>query len=64
MNLHDHGTRLARGWTADRAGVARATAAWTGGAGLVETRARAPYLLFRPWALAHEREPLGAVELT
>ncbi|MFJ3791452.1 DUF6193 family natural product biosynthesis protein [Kitasatospora sp. NPDC090091] len=64
VNLQDNGTRLACGWTADLAEAVRATAAWTGGAGLEETRARAPFIRFRPWALAHEREPFGAVELT
>ncbi|MER7849450.1 DUF6193 family natural product biosynthesis protein [Kitasatospora sp. NPDC096077] len=43
--------------------MVRAVTAWTGGAGLVETKDRAPCVEFRPWALAHEREPLGAVEL-
>ncbi|MEU9863576.1 DUF6193 family natural product biosynthesis protein [Streptomyces sp. NPDC047971] len=62
--LQDNGTRLACGWTADLAEVVRATAAWTGGAGLEETRARAPFVQFRPWALVHEREPFGVVELT
>ncbi|XIE79629.1 DUF6193 family natural product biosynthesis protein [Streptomyces sp. SBR177] len=38
--------------------------AWTGGAGLEETRAHAPFIRFRPWALVHEREPFGALELT
>jgi len=64
VNLQDNGTRLACGWTADLAEVVRATAAWTGGAGLEETRARAQFIRFRPWALDHEREPFGAVELT
>ncbi|WP_370414206.1 DUF6193 family natural product biosynthesis protein [Streptomyces fradiae] len=58
------GTPLACGWTADMAEAVRATAAWTGGAGLEETRAHAPFIQFRPWALVHEREPFGAVELT
>ncbi|MFJ8473291.1 DUF6193 family natural product biosynthesis protein [Kitasatospora sp. NPDC094011] len=58
------GPRLAFGRTGDLAEVVRATAAWTGGAGLAETRARAPFVRFRPWALAHEQEPLGKVELT
>ncbi|MFD4393692.1 DUF6193 family natural product biosynthesis protein [Kitasatospora sp. NPDC058478] len=62
--LHLNGTPLACGWTSDLAKVVRATAAWTGGAGLEETRARASFVRFRPWALAHEREPFGAVELT
>ncbi|WP_344446328.1 DUF6193 family natural product biosynthesis protein [Kitasatospora nipponensis] len=64
VNLQDTGTRLACGWTTELAEVARATAAWTGGAGLEETRARASFVQFRPWALAHEQEPFGAVELT
>ncbi|MEU8779091.1 DUF6193 family natural product biosynthesis protein [Streptomyces sp. NPDC048606] len=63
MNLTDNRTPLACGWTADLAEAVRATAAWTGGAGLEETRACAPFIRFRPWALDHERVPLGAVEL-
>ncbi|MFI9363274.1 DUF6193 family natural product biosynthesis protein [Kitasatospora sp. NPDC053057] len=63
MNLQDNSTRLAWGWTADLAEVVRATAAWTGGAGLEETSAHAPFVRFRPWALVHEREPFGVVEL-
>ncbi|MFD8751965.1 DUF6193 family natural product biosynthesis protein [Kitasatospora sp. NPDC059577] len=63
VDLKDHGTRLAWGRTSDPAKVARATAAWTGGAGLEGTRARASFIRFGPWALVHEREPLGAVEL-
>ncbi|MET8856532.1 DUF6193 family natural product biosynthesis protein [Streptomyces sp. NPDC004579] len=62
--LKDNGTPLACGWTADLAEAVRATAAWTGGAGLEETRARAQFIRFRPWALDHEREPFGVVELT
>ncbi len=64
VSFQDTGTRLACGWTADLTEVVRATAAWSGGAGLEETRARASFVRFRPWALAHEREPFGAVELT
>ncbi|MFI6148567.1 DUF6193 family natural product biosynthesis protein [Streptomyces sp. NPDC051109] len=64
VNLQANGTRLACGWTADLTEAVRATAAWTGGAGLEETRGRAPFIRFRPWALAHEREPFGVVELT
>lgn len=64
VNLQDNGTRLACGWTADLAEAVRATAAWTGGASLEETRARAQFIRFRPWALDHEREPFGVVELT
>ncbi|MEV7297190.1 DUF6193 family natural product biosynthesis protein [Streptomyces microflavus] len=64
VNLKDNGTPLACGWTADLAEVVMATAAWTGDAGLEETRARAPFVRFRPWALVHEREPFGVVELT
>ena len=59
VNLQDNGTRLACGWTADLTEVVRATAAWTGGAALEETRARASFIRFRPWALTHER-----IELT
>ncbi|MFC6593592.1 DUF6193 family natural product biosynthesis protein [Kitasatospora paranensis] len=61
--LQSKGQRLASGWTADPAEVVRATLAWTGGAGLEEVQEQAPCIEFRPWALAHEREPLGAVEL-
>jgi hypothetical protein len=61
--LQSNGQRLAGGWTADPAEVVRAAVAWTGGAGLEETKEQAPCIEFRPWALAHEREPLGAVEL-
>ncbi|MGW6708987.1 DUF6193 family natural product biosynthesis protein [Streptomyces sp. NPDC054956] len=64
VNLQANRTRLACGWTADLAEAVRATAAWTDGAGLEETRARASFIRFRPWALVHEREPFGAVELT
>ncbi|MFF2819612.1 DUF6193 family natural product biosynthesis protein [Kitasatospora cineracea] len=61
--LQSNGERLACGWTADLAEVVRAAVAWTGGAGLEETKEQAPCIEFRPWALAHEREPLGVVEL-
>jgi hypothetical protein len=61
--LHSNGLRLAGGRTADPAEVVRAVVAWTGGAGLEETKEQSPCIEFRPWALAHEREPLGAVEL-
>ncbi len=61
--LQSNGPRLACGWTTDPAEVVRAAAAWTGGAGLEETKEQAPCIEFRPWALAYEREPLGAVEL-
>ncbi|MFD8749587.1 DUF6193 family natural product biosynthesis protein [Kitasatospora sp. NPDC059577] len=61
--LQSNGRRLACGWTADPAEAVRAAAAWIGGAGLEETKEQAPCIEFRPWALAHEREPLGAVEL-
>ncbi|MFD6888578.1 DUF6193 family natural product biosynthesis protein [Streptomyces sp. NPDC059957] len=64
VNLQDNGTRLACGWTADLTEVVGATVAWTAGAGLEESRARAPFIRFRPWALEHEREPFGVVELT
>ncbi|QKW23955.1 hypothetical protein HUT16_37095 [Kitasatospora sp. NA04385] len=63
MFLQGNGRRLAAGLTADPAEMVRAVAAWTGGAGLAETKAQAPFIEFRPWALAHEREPLGTVEL-
>ncbi|MFB7472030.1 DUF6193 family natural product biosynthesis protein [Kitasatospora sp. NPDC056184] len=63
VDLLLRGTPLASGGTADLAKAARAVAAWTGGAGLEETRARAPFIRFRPWALVHEREPFGPVEL-
>ncbi|WP_405015906.1 DUF6193 family natural product biosynthesis protein [Kitasatospora sp. NBC_00070] len=63
VNLQAKSTRLACGWTADLAEVVRATATWMSGAGLEQTRAHSPFIRFRPWALAHEQEPLGAVEL-
>ncbi|BAJ31866.1 MULTISPECIES: DUF6193 family natural product biosynthesis protein [Kitasatospora] len=63
VHLRSGGLRLAAGSTADPAELVRALAAWAGGAGLAETRARAPFVEFRPWALAHEREPLDTVEL-
>ncbi|MFZ4299644.1 DUF6193 family natural product biosynthesis protein [Streptomyces cinereoruber] len=63
MYVQGHGAPLAGGWTMDLDEVARAAAAWTGGAGLEETRARAPFIEFRPWALDHEREPFDPVEL-
>ncbi|MEU6237542.1 DUF6193 family natural product biosynthesis protein [Kitasatospora sp. NPDC047058] len=63
MAFQHNGPRLACGWTDDLAEAVRGTVAWTGGAGLEETRAFAPFVQFRPWALAHEREPFGAVEL-
>ena len=61
--LHGGRLLLAAGVSADPAETVRAVVAWTGGAGLEETKERAPFVEFRPWALAHEREPLGAVEL-
>ncbi|MFD7985195.1 DUF6193 family natural product biosynthesis protein [Kitasatospora indigofera] len=64
VNLYGRGARLAGGLTTDLAVVLRVPAAWTGGAGLEETREAAPFIAFRPWALVHEREPLGRVELT
>ncbi|MET9697801.1 DUF6193 family natural product biosynthesis protein [Streptomyces sp. NPDC006529] len=63
MFLKANRTPLAWGETADLAEVVRATAAWTGGLGLEETRASAPFVRFRPWALVQEREPFGVVEL-
>ncbi|MFJ8042282.1 DUF6193 family natural product biosynthesis protein [Kitasatospora sp. NPDC096147] len=64
VNLQQGGPRLAGGCTDDLDEVVRATVAWIAGVGLEETRERAPFIGFRPWALAHEREPLGRVELT
>ncbi|MFF8770938.1 DUF6193 family natural product biosynthesis protein [Kitasatospora sp. NPDC015120] len=64
VSLQDRGTRLAHGRTSDPAQVVGATAAWLDGEGLERTRARAPFVRFRPWALAHEREPFVGVELT
>ncbi|MFC8719593.1 DUF6193 family natural product biosynthesis protein [Kitasatospora sp. NPDC057198] len=61
--LESHGVTVAGGWITEPAEVVGAAAAWLGGAGLAETRLRAPCVEFRPWALAHEREPFGAVEL-
>ncbi|MFE4971778.1 DUF6193 family natural product biosynthesis protein [Kitasatospora sp. NPDC056651] len=64
VRLQLNRTPVAGGGTSDLAKAARAVAAWTGGAGLEETRARASCIKYRPWALAHEREPFGKVELT
>ncbi|MFF2349469.1 DUF6193 family natural product biosynthesis protein [Kitasatospora sp. NPDC058115] len=64
MSLQDRRTRLAYGRTSDLAEVVGATTAWLGGDGLERTRARAPFVRFRPWALDHEREPFVGVELT
>ncbi|MGW4804621.1 DUF6193 family natural product biosynthesis protein [Kitasatospora sp. NPDC004272] len=61
--LHGGRLLLAAGVTADPAGMVGAVVAWTGGAGLEGSKERAPFIEFRPWALAHEREPLGTVEL-
>ncbi|MEE1782756.1 DUF6193 family natural product biosynthesis protein [Streptomyces sp. SP17BM10] len=61
--LQSNGKRLAGGRTAELAEVVRAAVAWTGGTGLEETKEQARCIEFRPWALAYEREPLGAVEL-
>ncbi|MFJ1705915.1 DUF6193 family natural product biosynthesis protein [Kitasatospora sp. NPDC088346] len=63
VRFHRQGAWLADGRTADLAAVVRAAAAWTAGAGLERTRAAAPFVRFGDWALAHEREPLGPVEL-
>ncbi|MFJ5228287.1 DUF6193 family natural product biosynthesis protein [Kitasatospora sp. NPDC088391] len=63
VHLQRDGLRVAGGRTADLAEVVGAVLAWTGGAGLEETERHAPCIGFRPWALAHEREPLGVVEL-
>ncbi|MFD8705325.1 DUF6193 family natural product biosynthesis protein [Kitasatospora sp. NPDC059648] len=63
MRLQSHGVTMAGGWIAEPAEVVRATAAWISGAGLIDTKAQAPCVEFRPWALAHEQEPFGAVEL-
>ncbi|MFI5532949.1 DUF6193 family natural product biosynthesis protein [Kitasatospora sp. NPDC051853] len=54
---------LADGFTADPAEMVRAVVAWLGGAGLEETKEQAPCIEYRPWALAHEQEPLDTVEL-
>ncbi|WP_405015188.1 DUF6193 family natural product biosynthesis protein [Kitasatospora sp. NBC_01539] len=54
---------LATGTTSDPAAVVAAVAAWTGGAGLERARESAPFIGFGDWALEHEREPFGAVEL-
>ncbi|MFE4519198.1 DUF6193 family natural product biosynthesis protein [Kitasatospora sp. NPDC056783] len=64
VRLRLNGTPLASGGTSDLAKAARAVAAWTGGVGLEETRARDSFIKYRPWALAHEREPFDKVELT
>ncbi|MGW9372235.1 DUF6193 family natural product biosynthesis protein [Streptomyces xanthophaeus] len=64
VSLKDDGTRLAWGWTAVLTKVVEAAAKWTGGAGLEGIQARAPFIRFSPWALAHEREPFDVIELT
>ncbi len=63
VTLESHGVRLACGWPADPAEAVRAAAAWVGGAGLEQTKAQAPCIEFRPWALVHEREPFIGAEL-
>ncbi|WP_143687071.1 DUF6193 family natural product biosynthesis protein [Streptomyces sp. TLI_171] len=63
MRLESHGVIVAGGWSAEPTEAVRAAVAWMSGAGLRETRAQAPCIEFRPWALVHEQEPLGAVEL-
>ncbi|RKE23294.1 DUF6193 family natural product biosynthesis protein [Streptomyces sp. TLI_171] len=54
---------LAQGRTEDLVAAVRATAAWLAGTDLAGTREVAPFLEVRDWAFAHEREPLGRVEL-
>ncbi|WP_345286804.1 DUF6193 family natural product biosynthesis protein [Kitasatospora albolonga] len=61
--LESRGVPMAGGWVTDPAEVVRATAAWLSGAGLGETKALAPGIEYRPWAVEHEQEPLDAVEL-
>ncbi|WP_354644519.1 DUF6193 family natural product biosynthesis protein [Kitasatospora camelliae] len=63
MQCHRQGAWLAFGVAEDLAGVVTAAAAWMGGAGVERTRQAAPFIRFRDWALAHEREPLDPVEL-
>ncbi|MGV9263601.1 DUF6193 family natural product biosynthesis protein [Kitasatospora sp. NPDC003701] len=64
VRLTGHGAPLAGGLTGEVAEVVTATAAWMGGANLVAVAAAAPFVRFRDWALAHERERLDEVELT
>ncbi|WP_371502468.1 DUF6193 family natural product biosynthesis protein [Kitasatospora sp. NBC_00374] len=63
VRFHKQGAWLATGATADISALVRATAAWMSGADLEQTRAVAPFVRFGTWALAHERQPLGRVEL-
>ncbi|MFE0462555.1 DUF6193 family natural product biosynthesis protein [Kitasatospora sp. NPDC058965] len=63
MALQSRGVLMAGGWVIEPAEVVRATAAWIGGARLCETKALAPGIAYRPWAVEHEQEPLDAVEL-
>ena len=63
MTLRHHDLTMAGGWIADPAEMVKATAAWMSGAEPASTRAQAPCIEFRPWALSHEQEPLGTVEL-
>ncbi|GJF34896.1 hypothetical protein KNE206_75960 [Kitasatospora sp. NE20-6] len=63
MHCYEQRVCLATGTSSDPAAVVTAVAAWTRGAGLERTRAAAPFIGFGDWALEHEREPFGAVEL-
>ncbi|WP_158844533.1 DUF6193 family natural product biosynthesis protein [Streptomyces sp. NRRL WC-3742] len=63
VRLHGNRAPLAFGASSDLAKVVTATAAWIGGAGLEETKARASFVRYRPWALTHEQKPFGKVEL-
>ncbi|MFD9127081.1 DUF6193 family natural product biosynthesis protein [Kitasatospora sp. NPDC059571] len=63
VRLYAQGAWLAQGTTGDPAAAVGAVAAWTDGADLERTRAAAPFIRFGSRALAHEREPLGPVEL-
>ncbi|MER5642142.1 DUF6193 family natural product biosynthesis protein [Kitasatospora sp. NPDC002227] len=64
VRCNRQGAWLAGGMTAETAAVVGAVAAWVGGASLSRTKEAAPFIHFEPWALAHEREPFGPVELS
>ncbi|MFI6156180.1 DUF6193 family natural product biosynthesis protein [Kitasatospora sp. NPDC051170] len=63
VRLQGNRAPLAFGASSDLAKVVRAASAWMVGAGLEETKARASFVRYRPWALAHEQKPFGRVEL-
>ncbi|MGF1426477.1 DUF6193 family natural product biosynthesis protein [Kitasatospora sp. LaBMicrA B282] len=63
VRCHGQGAWLATGVATELTTVVRAATAWMGGAGLEQTREVAPFIQYGDWAVAHEREPLDAVEL-